>query len=744
MNTTERLAFRLVIAEPNTDERTAVVCPRYEGLKIRESRPSGKMYYQKELEGNVTFTGVDFYEVNGCALRTKFTLVVYMRGRGEVARCYFRKTDCKWDVNHEICEVDVSAWNPYKKIESGRDNEYNLVKLLTDKRTLNFYTYPSSELYIQGDTKLYAFAIDAGKGIAVNVENPTTDGDILSSQFGPATRGVTRSGYIEEGTYAGKYVGENDYADAQIGSSAFYYMYREGGTYAIEFQRIADPISEDVNRKRWDASLLNIETDTVIRTVTGIAYDYSSSKYPAIANLTSINFGIGYPFVELRCWVPWGRLVSQGEIGYLIEDNIRGNVGKMYYRPRYNFVTISTNESESGEYRIENTNMYYAPPTDTDEWVPVYTESWFRGISIWASATEIRTVDGYTYKNTPWDIDIRDYKRKVQVNDFYPLGDVIKAVVHEIDPDLHFECDTDHSQFLFDTTNPVSSLQQGNLYISQKSNILNLGYDYPAWQAPITWGKIETLLNNAFNCYWDIYESNGERHLRIEHYTFYNGAMGYNTTMSQIRQHDLKAAYRNSTPCTYADKTNRWEWDKGNESGSANRYEYGWMDTQSAIFDGQAVEVPEDYQLFEDTNVEERKVDWFSSDIDFLTSVQAECSSDGFVVVMEGEPRWVIRGHANYAGQNYQLSFEYLQTVARYLFAGMYSKTLKVGDTVYPNVNTHTARMRKAEVTFRLPKGDTIEGGDELITEVGHGVAESIELDMGSGLYTATVRYENE
>ena len=65
MNTTERLAFRLVIAEPNTDERTAVVCPRYEGLKIRESRPSGKMYYQKELEGNVTFTGVDFYEVNG-------------------------------------------------------------------------------------------------------------------------------------------------------------------------------------------------------------------------------------------------------------------------------------------------------------------------------------------------------------------------------------------------------------------------------------------------------------------------------------------------------------------------------------------------------------------------------------------------------------------------------------------------------------------------------------------------------
>lgn len=743
MHTTDKIGFKLIIREPDMAERTVVVCPRYDGLKLKWSRPSGKMYYQKELSGNIKFWGVDFNTVYGCALRTKFVLLVFDRRKGEIARCEFRKTDCKWDINHCTCDVDVSSWNPYKKIEAGKDNEYNLVKILTEKRFLNFYVYPSSELYIMGDSKLYAFTFGGEKGVAVNVENPTTDGDILSSQFGPVTRGVTRSGYIASGTYAGKYVGETDYADAQIGITDFFYMYRVEGTYAIEFQLVADPIASDKRRRRWDVSLLNITNDTVIKTVTGIKYQYGSDKYPAIATITSINFGTGYPVMQIRCWVPWGRLVSQGEIGPLIIDNIRGSVGKMYYQGRYNFVTISTNEASTGDYKIENTDMYYAPPTNTDEWVPVYTESWYKGISIWASATEVRTITGYTYRNKPWDVDVLLNKEKVQVNDFYTLGDAIKAVLHEIDPDLHFEPDTTHSQFLFSDTNPVSGAQQGKLYISQKSNVLNLGYDYPAWQAPITWGRIETLLNNAFNCYWEIYEKNGERHLRIEHRTYFENGGTYNGS-SLAETIDLRSIYRTANRTRLSDKTNRWEWDKdgGSVSSNANRYEYGWMDTQSVIFDGETIEVPESYQLFEDERVEERKVDWFSSDIDFLTSVQAECSSDGFVLVMESLSGngWIIGGHPNYTGQNYQLSLEYLQPL--YLLTGIYSSVVKIGDTEYPN--QFTSRMRKAEIDFSLPEGVNIEAGDILWTEVGKGVTETLEQDISSDKWTATVRYENE
>jgi hypothetical protein len=113
----------------------------------------------------------------------------------------------------------------------------------------------------------------------------------------------------------------------------------------------------------------------------------------------------------------------------------------------------------------------------------VYTESWYRGISLWVSAIEVRTVAGYTYRNRPWDVDISLNKKKAIVNDFYTLGDAIKAVVNKIDENIVFVPDAEHSQFLFSPTNPLTGIQQGALYISQKSNILNLGYDYPAWLA---------------------------------------------------------------------------------------------------------------------------------------------------------------------------------------------------------------------------------------------------------------------
>lgn len=743
MNTTERLAFRLVIAEPNTTERTITVCPRYDGLKLKWSRPSGQMYYTEDISGTLKFLGVDFQTLNACVLNTQFTLIVY-QNRVEVGRSLFRKTDCKWDIDHGVVDVDISVYDEYKKFQDKKDEEYNLVKIVTDKRPLNFYVYPYSELYIQGDSKLYAFAYNDSKGIAVNVENPTTDGNILSSQFGPVNRGVTRSGYIASGTYAGKYVGTTDFADAQIGSTAFYYMYRVGGTYAIEFQSVADPVASDTGRRRWDVSLVNITNNTVIKTVTGIKYQYSSDKYPAIATLTSINFGAGFPVAQVRCWVPWGRLVSQGEIGPLIIDNIRGSAGKMYYQGRYNFVTISTNEAETGDYRIENTNMYYAPPTNTDEWVPVYTESWYRGISIWVSAIEVRTVDGYTYRNRPWDVDISLNKKKAIVNDFYLLTDAIRAVVQKMDEDIQF--DSLDSQFLFNSLNPLNGIQQGLLYISQKSNILNLGYDYPAWLAPVKWSQIETLLREAFDCYWSLYVRDGHKHLRIEHRRWYELGGTYTQSAVQVASIDLTATFRNRTSFTFGEKTRHWEFDTdGNGTVStASRHEYGWMDTQSEIFDGQAITVPEAYRLFTDEKVEQHKVDWFSSDIDFLTSVQAECSSDGFALVMENpnRPNWIITGATEYSGQNYQLSFDYLQ--GKYLLQGIYAEYIKIGDNATLTATGSNARMRTSDIQLRVPAGMSIEASNTIKTQVGIGVIDTLEYDLHSELYTAKLRYENE
>ena len=206
------------------------------------------------------------------------------------------------------------------------------------------------------------------------------------------------------------------------------------------------------------------------------------------------------------------------------------------------------------------------------------------------------------------------------------------------------------------------------------------------------------------------------------------------------------ATFRNGTSFTFGEKTRHWEFDTdGNGTFStASRHEYGWMDTQSEIFDGQPITIPEEYRLFTDEKTEQHKVDWFSSDIDFLTSVQAECSSDGFALVMENpnQPNWIIIGAPEYSGQNYQLSFDYLQE--KYLLQGIYAEYIKIGDNATLTATNSNARMRTSEIQLRVPAGMSIEASDTIKTQVGIGVIDTLEYDLHSEIYTATLRYENE
>lgn len=789
MRTTDKYGFKLLIEEPNTAERTVVVCPRYEGLTLKWSRPSGKMYFQREMSGTITFTGVDFDTVNGCSLRTKFTLLLYQRGKGEIARCDFRKTDCKWDINHQLCEVNVSAWNPYKKLEAGKDNEYNLIQMGLDRKALNLYVYPQNQVYALNDNKI-SFFTDTGDGNRLDVEQRTNIDNLISTGFRPtiASNGdeqitgsqlsiimpiVKFTSHVPAESSQYLYFKDNVFLPLQDNWDIYSwsgdvqvlekFLYKngtvDGGNYVL-FECFLERTSAIPQARLFRLSLY-YNNEKIMSTTGQNYYVYNHificegdpiRDYNVLSRTTSIKTyrmtseGTlnmpNYMQANVRFCIPMVRLVTAQKISnkslnrdtdiaaeYINNFNSYATDNAMFTQ-LFAKVSSRTSETPTNYGKVENTNVYYQTPNDDYTWVPIYKDAWFEGYSFW--------IRPFNYSSSIKE----QWKSEEVVYDFYTLGDAIKAVVQKIDPSIVFEPDTDHSQFLFSTTNPVQPVQQGTLYISQKSNVLNLGYDYPAWQAPITWGKIETLLNNAFNCYWDIYEVNGVYHLRIEHRKFYEQGGSYTDSIGQTL--DLRTLYRNSTPYTYAENTDRWEWEKdgGSASSDAHRYEYGWMDTQSAIFDGETIEIPEEYILFDNERVEERKVDWFSTDIDFLTSVPAECSSDGFVLVMESlsNSGWVISGAAEYGGQNYNLSLEYLQP--KYLLAGIYSPVVSIGDEEYPN--SITSRMRKAEIVFRTPDGVTVEPGDMLWTEVGQGLIESMEVDLSSGKYTATVRYENE
>lgn len=734
MITTDKLNFRLVIEEPDTTARTVIVCPRYENLKIKWSKPQGKMYYAEELSGNVKFWGVDFVLVRDCALRTKFTLIVYSEAT-EVGRCYFRKTDCDWDINHGVCDVTVDTYDEYDKIEANKDNEYNLVDLNIEKNRLYFYQYPVRQVYAADSSDIYLFAHQEPYNAQVTA---VEDAEQLSQSmhFGNYARLAIRLTSDTHGsfmgmTYATRTIitpgvrwtfnismqGINGYSEQTIALS--YNGTRLTGTLTIAGTTYSmTSVGGDFDTIRREATLAFTVGQNIYRFDSRITAVFSRLAVPVVV--------AGYELVEGDVYK--GQMVSG--LG-LTQTDVYSNLPN---------IAISSNVSstDTGYGKVEGTNYYYDKPDTTNEWWPLYKDSWADGLSLWVGTNWVTV------------LALRQYRKNVYISDFYTLGDAIKAVLNKIDSSIVFEADADHSQFLFGSSNPISGESQGTLHISQKSNILNLGYDYPAWQAPITWARIETLLNNAFNCYWDLYtDSNGDKNLRIEHYAFYANGGTYQPGV--INTFNLNSKYNTANRMPYAFNTNRWQWDLDTQ---ADRYEYGWMDTQSALFDGNAITIPEAYKLFTEDKSEERKVDWFSSDVDFLVSVPSECSSDGFVLVMEdytNSPdedgkRWVLIDNSNansiygYYLTNYQLALKYLQP--RFCIQGMYSPKVLIGDDEVDN--EMVARMRTAEVQFRIPKGETMIPHMSITTEAGVGMIETLEWDLASDGWTATIRYENE
>ena len=765
MNTTERLAFRLTIAEPNTDERTITVCPRYDNLKLKWSRPTGQMYYTEDISGTLKFLGVDFQTLNACALNTQFTLIVY-QNRVEVGRSLFRKTDCKWDIDHGVVDVDISVYDEYKKFQDKKDEEYNLVKILEDKKSLNLYTYPVKELWVRGSEDMIVCTERYAQSVTVSSINRESD---IRRQFGAVVAPVVGTAVVLSGEGAGRYVGGKGFVYNSSRTGVSYSFYNEDESYRITALGSAhDGAGGTLSDYWWNTITLTRMSDmATVGTFTiggGTAATEREGGYikgsynglDAFNNNTADNpltFSNGSTFI-IRVRSVLSRLTSRAEIsGWTAfnDENIREDEPMKYWKASQGVIVgsirVGNSGPYSGKYPVEG-GGYYLPPDDNDGWVAIWHESWLQGMSMWSKAglnyNYPPVSPYYDAASSPTTSEIDLYKSEEQVNDFYLLTDAIRAVVQKMDEDIQF--DSLDSQFLFNSLNPLNGIQQGALYISQKSNILNLGYDYPAWLAPVKWSQIETLLREAFDCYWSLYIRDGHKHLRIEHRKWYENGGNYTQSGVQVATIDLTSTFRNSTPFTFGEKTRHWEFDTdGNGTVStASRHEYGWMDTQSEIFDGQPITVPEAYRLFTDEKTEQHKVDWFSSDIDFLTSVQAECSSDGFALVMENpnHPNWIITGAAEYSGQNYQLSFDYLQK--KYLLQGIYAEYIKIGDDATLTATGSNARMRTSEIQLRVPAGMSIEASDTIKTQVGIGVIDTLEYDLHSELYTTKLRYENE
>lgn len=131
------------------------------------------------------------------------------------------------------------------------------------------------------------------------------------------------------------------------------------------------------------------------------------------------------------------------------------------------------------------------------------------------------------------------------------------------------------------------------------------------------------MLRDCFRCYWFIDEQN---RFRVEHIQYFRNGGSYSG--SPIVGIDLTTQQvpRNGKPWAFA--RDQFKFDKPE---MAARYQFGWMDDVTQLFEGFPIDIISKY--VNPDNIEQIDVSRFTSDIDYILLNPGEISKDGFALL---------------------------------------------------------------------------------------------------------------
>lgn len=732
------------------------VNPQYNSLSIKYAKQDDEIYYVPSFDSKLTFVETEFELIYNCDIRTKFTLMmVDSYGIFSSKNMVFMRTDCEIDVNHQMITVTPNMFNQYKKLLEKNDDEYSVIDMGLDKYDVKFRVHPLREYYIWSDSNICVFnnslmpAYTSIKNIPqrwqdmTNV-NPSAYND--NKDFG--FKNMYVCGGVGTGMLEGRWANwDNAFHTIGINHSLFMTRNYLSGAFSAQDYFISlrwmqttpiDPIYWfidlfNVNDSSTPISSISLsgDIDTIIGTRHTVTFDnYGTFTFQAFHVFSRIVTAVQdltendmVKAISLDDIYPLQYRYALRENDYFGEADENGSYNLFFCK-----FSTRISDTDKGYGQIQegsNAGKYYDTPDDDGIWQPVYKESWFQGSSVW-----------FYMRQT--NIGTRYYKIN-SLPDSYKLGDVIKGLLAKIDSEIVFEPDVEHSMFLFSQINPVTQLPQNQKYITQKSNYLKYEYDYPAWKAPLKWSQLNELLKNAFNCYTELFYKDGLWHLRIEHISYFLKGHTYGSSSLTQDILDLNNLYDGFNRKKLSFRTNIWKYDT---SSQANRYEFGWMDTQSDTFDGSPLVVTEEYNMYEDERKVDCKVSWFSSDIDFMQTVAEECSNDGFVILSVQQNGYVEfqRINSTRYAQNFSLAFDYL--IPRFHIHNKYAAVIFYeGTNEYYEVGLRKKMRIANDLIFKVPINYEVQPTQQIATEAGIGEIEELTIDMTDNSCKATLRY---
>lgn len=608
--------YKFELAAGNTTQRAF---PIYKDDLAKDfEKESGQEFFRAKLSGKLTFQRDDYTFIVSKAFDTQFTLEIFISyNAGQSWASYWRgafwKTDCEFDGDAETVVVQPTVWDQYNDVLAGMDKEYNLIELVPEIVPVKADKRPMIQVYVPGQSVIGCFL----SGMWWEQEaKPESNETKLVNDFKFALNKVMTIAEVSgsmspqlPNMFSKVFSGNERFNPQAQGTQEFtasgfklVYGYGAGGggqQYSWTIVRTSDNVS------LWRLVAPN-QTPPLLPvqiTLTPVSGSGASGNVTLFVHDLPVYSRFVLDTAQIS-----GLDTYQIPDNDIVENNRNYNRVIGYYFPDTIYFSTSLT-STPNQWGLYQPGQYYQPPylDLSSELFPVARNAWGR-VSIW-----------FTFSAVDWVVE-ESGRQSFTIRHAYPLASVISVLLAKIAPGITHAGTTDYSQFLYGT-NLIDITQ--TLLITPKSDIVTAGYDQPAQKAPITLKNVTDMLRDCFRCYWFIDEQN---RFRVEHIEYFRNGGSYSG--SPVVGIDLTTHPVTRNGKAWAFARDQYKFDKPE---MAARYQFGWMDDVTQLFEGFPIDIVSKY--VNPDNIEQINVSKFTSDIDYILLNPGSVSKDGFVLL---------------------------------------------------------------------------------------------------------------
>ena len=718
------------------------VNPIYKSLKLEYDKAGTGEYYRRKLKGNLTLQKTDYNYIDTLAFDTEMFLdITDSENIVEKYIGYFFKTDCKFNHDDLTVQVRTKVLDDYEKVLGGMQKIYNILELTPELETVEMTRRPIIQVYIPGDNVLTNILGGTYWEQELQVD-PLFDHNTLVNTYKFYNTQNIRTIPSSAATGLSTDV-TGTYDDNRLNANGLYRLIEESDTiyfnftrYRYKIQRVSDDvILYQTGYTNWRETGVNLLPFNGVNGETGsfyfVEYRIYARYYTDILDTGTVST-YGIPSTDIVA----NNSNYKRVVGY--------NLGTTRFTIYDEFLTTPTKYGRVPDDAPDG-GLYYRGlqlPSSTGidrEPTPISSSNW-RAVSLWFLSDD-------SVQFTEFGDGL-----KFILRDAFPLSSVIQNLLSEMGANVSFLKDTEHSEFFYATTNPLGGFSYmgtyslfnnpdfiGNLdyFITPKSNVVNANYDQPARKAELSLQQVFKMLADIFKVHWHI----DKGRLRLEHISWYQKGGTYSFT--PIVGTDLTTLQNVKTHKSWDYLQNNFEYDK---EAMAERYEYGWMDDVSPIFEGNPIDIVSNFT--QEGKIEDSSNGRFTTDIDFIQSNPQEISKDGFVLLGAVNEsgvykipymRWYNPNYKQFMLQNGFLSWSYIH--GKYHTSDLPSDNVIINGqevTLYSNIT----KQKKQKVKF--PLVETFNPYQLIRSGIGNGKIQKLAVDLESYMVDGDLKHDTD